>query len=172
MHYVSADSLWFCSNFSSVLIVMQVVAMGLCFVDDAICCVFVNNQNEACLECQRRSDAGHSRPLTTPTTTSKKWMFLLKVGKGIWLPVQSGAKWIELRFYTVIFLGCFGSICLFFIFTPNSTANTKCSWPLITQTWKYHSTFYPLLGSLRTFTLTEVDTAQLTLVFPSLFLRV
>lgn len=47
MHYVSADSLWFGSNFSSVLIVMQVVAMGLCFVDDAICCVFVNHQTEA-----------------------------------------------------------------------------------------------------------------------------
>lgn len=50
MHYVSADSLWFCSNFSSVLIVMQVVAITLCFVDDAICCVYVDNQNEACLE--------------------------------------------------------------------------------------------------------------------------
>lgn len=50
MHYVSADSLWFCSNFSSVLIVMQVVAIRLCFVDDAICCVYVDNQNEACLE--------------------------------------------------------------------------------------------------------------------------
>lgn len=62
MHYVSADSLWFGSNFSSVLIVMQVVAMGLCFVDDAICCVFVN------LGCQEHSDAvdSHSRPLTTP----------------------------------------------------------------------------------------------------------
>ena len=50
MHYVSANSLWFFSYFSSVLIVMQVVAIGLCFVDDAICCVNVNNQNEACLE--------------------------------------------------------------------------------------------------------------------------
>lgn len=68
MHYVSADSLWFGSNFSSVLIVMQVVAMGLCFVDDAICCVFVNHQTEACLGCQQHSDAvdSHSRPLTTP----------------------------------------------------------------------------------------------------------
>lgn len=67
MHYISADSLWFCSNFSSVLIVMQVVAMGLCFGDDAICCAFVNNQTEACLDLKQHSDAVDS-PSGPPTT--------------------------------------------------------------------------------------------------------
>lgn len=62
MHYVSADSLWFCSNFSSVLIVMQVVAMGLCFGDDAIWCAFVINQTEACLDLKQHSDAVNSPP--------------------------------------------------------------------------------------------------------------
>lgn len=60
MHYVSADSLWFCSNFSSVLIVMQVVAMGLCFGDDAICCAFVNNQRSFALIWKQHSDAVNS----------------------------------------------------------------------------------------------------------------
>lgn len=53
MHYVSADSLliFLSNNFSSVLIVMQVVAVRLCFVDDAICgvCIY-GNQKQACLE--------------------------------------------------------------------------------------------------------------------------
>lgn len=52
MHYVSADSLFlvFLSiDFSSVLIVMQVVAVGLCFVDDAICCVYVETKSRLAL---------------------------------------------------------------------------------------------------------------------------
>lgn len=52
MHYVSADSLlfFFLSNdFSSVLIVMQVVAVRLCFVDDAICCVYVETKSRLAL---------------------------------------------------------------------------------------------------------------------------
>lgn len=53
MHYISADLrlIFLSNNFSSVLIVMQVVAVGLCFVDDAICGVCINgNQKQACLE--------------------------------------------------------------------------------------------------------------------------
>ena len=57
MHYVSADSLLFCfvlffflsNDFSSVLIVMQVVAVRLCFVDDAICCVNVETKSRLAL---------------------------------------------------------------------------------------------------------------------------
>lgn len=51
MHYVSADSLLvFLSNdFSSVLIVMQVVAVRLCFVDDAMCCVYVETKSRLAL---------------------------------------------------------------------------------------------------------------------------
>lgn len=51
MHYVSADLLLvFLSNdFSSVLIVMQVVAVRLCFVDDAICCVYVETKSRLAL---------------------------------------------------------------------------------------------------------------------------
>lgn len=84
MHYVSADSLWFCSNFSSVLIVMQVVAMGLCFGDDAIwCCVFVNNQTEACLDLKQHSDAVNSPsgPLTTPNNLKSCGCFYQKLAK-------------------------------------------------------------------------------------------
>lgn len=55
MHYVSADSLLFClffflsNDFSSVLTVMQVVAVGLCFVDDAIRCVYVETKSRLAL---------------------------------------------------------------------------------------------------------------------------
>lgn len=91
MHYVSADSLWFCSNFSSVLIVMQVVAMGLCFGDDAICCAFVNNQTEACLDLKQHSDAVNSPsgPLTTRNNLKNCGCFYQKLAKSLWLPLQS-----------------------------------------------------------------------------------
>lgn len=44
MHYVSADSVFLSDDFSSVLIVMQVFAVRLCFVDEAICCVYVKTK--------------------------------------------------------------------------------------------------------------------------------
>lgn len=129
MHYVSADSLWFCSNFSSVLIVTQVVAMGLCFVD-AICCVFVKNQNEACLEFEQHSDAvdSCSQPLTTTNNFHNCGCFYQTLAKVFGFRCSQ-----ELSENKVDRQGFFGSISLLCLFAPNTPANTKCPWPLITQ---------------------------------------
>lgn len=49
MHYVSARSVFLSNDFSSVSIVMQVFAVRLCFVDDAICCVYVETKSRLAL---------------------------------------------------------------------------------------------------------------------------
>lgn len=76
MHYVSADSaLGFLSDdFSSVLIVMQIVAVRLCFVDDAIRCVYVETKSRLCLEVNDAvvsppCRSQHSQPLSTKLRT-------------------------------------------------------------------------------------------------------
>lgn len=55
--------LFFLSNdFSSVLIVMQVVAVRLCFVDDAICCVYVETKSRLALNLTKQWCSNFSPP--------------------------------------------------------------------------------------------------------------
>lgn len=134
MHYVSADSLWFCSNFSSVLIVMQVVAMGLCFGDDAICCAFVNNQTEACLDLKQHSDAVNSPSgqLTTQNNLKNCGCFYQKLAKVFGFRCTQELSENKDR-PAFCWTSCKDVLAPSrFIFAPNTTANTKCWWPLIT----------------------------------------
>lgn len=52
------------------------------------------------------------------------------------------------------------------MFAPNTTANTKCAWPLIRQTWTDRPRFHPL-GPFRSFIFqsTELEIPQLILFF-------
>lgn len=148
MHYISADSLWFCSNFYSVLIVMQVVAMGLCFGDDAICCVFVNYQTEACLDLKQHNDAVNSPSGPLTTRNNLKNCFYQKLAKVF--SFHCSQELSENKDKPFCWTSCKDVLVpLRFIFAPSTTANTKCWWSLITPRWTSCSSFYPAV--LRSF---------------------